>query len=362
MFRLFTMTFGLLGVLLPASLAHAEVWAVTGMSSSTKDPTTAAKEAAEKLKAALGDRKPVLVLVFEAIDRPVPKDDPEAEKKRDAAKQEILDAVAAVADKSIIYGCTSRGRCLTRDGADATVALMALGGDLQVTAAKAVIVPKSDTKTLTAVGESLAEALQPAYEKAAAQPGRAVILLGPIFAWGTQPLLTGLAKTLGPESVIAGAATTGEAPQYFQGQILRRNAVAILLSGNFSTGTGMGEGAAEKSGQKTPEEIAAERKLTADQAVSSAKTAVAAAVGSAKDDTRVLLAFSCCSRGFTLAGLKRTNDELEVLNAAVSAPILGFYGESEFGRPTATAPAVIKAHYISLLVLRKPAPASAPAP
>jgi len=103
---------------LPANAAEALFFG-NGYSASD-DRQAAAAAAAKAAKTALGDHEAKLVLVFDGPGKDLDQ------------RKRLLQGVASVFDLSIVYGCASYAP-LTQDSNTGTVAVMAFGGDLEVT-------------------------------------------------------------------------------------------------------------------------------------------------------------------------------------------------------------------------------------
>jgi len=300
-----------------------EVWCVAGTSTST-DPRQAGRSAAQKAREAMGDRKPGLVLVYDAFGK--------------ENKQVVLDILAETFDRQIIYGCGAREAAIGPDTSNASLVVAVFGGDIQVASAKAAVAGNKWSD----VGKALGEGLKSAYEGAAKAKGRVVLLYFDGNGDGNQ-ILTGLTEALGKDARIAGGA---QGPVSFQGKVAAPGAVALVLSGEFTCGFGMGTGHLGEHGKEThkPEDI-----------LRSATEAASAAVGKTSDVIALIVA-SCISR-------RDVGDaELKTLKQVCDAPIVGFWAEGETGCAAPDKPASTKSYHISICALCSTAPPKVAAP
>ncbi|KPJ73168.1 MAG: hypothetical protein AMS14_06700, partial [Planctomycetes bacterium DG_20] len=145
-------------MLLAAGVAHAKAIAVGNGLSTSSDAKVAGTEAARKAKEALGDNKAKAVLVFNsgALAK---------------GYEQVLEGVASVFDAAVIHGCGAYA-ALTQEGNEGSAAVLAIGGDVEVTTAVAETAGKDDDE---ACGKRIGEALKDA---AAKGPGKVLILFG----------------------------------------------------------------------------------------------------------------------------------------------------------------------------------------
>jgi len=321
-----------LTVMLVALTAHVvtseaeEVWCVAGTSTSN-DAKQATRIAMQKAREALGDRKPALVLVFDAFSKD--------------KKAVMLDTLAESFDKQLIYGCGARDAAIGPDTGGATVVVSVFGGDIQVTPVSAAL---NGAKWEDA-GKTLGTGLKTAYADAAKAKGRVVLMyFDGGESSGTQ-LIKGLTGELGADARIFGGA---QGPTSFHGALQPPGAFALLLSGEFTCGFATGTGHLGEKGKETdaPEDI-----------LRSAKEAAVKAVGDSNSDTIALLVTDCISRR---AG--GGADELKKIKEATSAPIVGFWAEAETGCDAPDQPAQTHSFYITACALRSTAPAKVDAP
>jgi len=271
----------------------ATIAAGTGVSCE-KDAAAAGAEAAEKAKAALGKVKPKLVLVHDAGG--------EIEDK--AA---LLKGVSSVFDPSIIYGCSSYGP-ITQDNNTGTVGVLALGGDITVTAAISNLEGGHKPCGIR-IGESLEKASKSKCK------GKVLLLFGACHVPKDHDLTLGAATVLGEKfPIIGGAASKGEAV-YYQGKVAEgKNNVGLLLSGNFTCGFNFIKDMTNK-----------------ETVIASAGTAFEAAVGKNKKNVVLMFAFDCGGRRGAMG--EDCPKELEAMKGVTGdTPIFGFYGSGEIGR------------------------------
>ncbi len=258
-----------------------------------KEAKAAGEEAAKKAKAALGEAAPKLVLVH--YSGPMM-----------GKAAEVVEAVAAVFPKELIYGCGAYS-ALTQESNDAPVAVLALGGDVAVSAAVAATAgPKDDAEC----GKKLGEALKAA---AAMGPGKALILFGACHIPRNEQVVKGLCGVLGEKFPIVGAAAFQD-DIFVKGERVKGSNVAILLTGPFSCGFGL------------------MKDMSVEGLINSARETLKTAIGEKKDKVALVLAFDCGGRRGEMQKNKNLEKELAAMKeAAGAAPIFGFYGSGEMG-------------------------------
>ena len=291
------------GLSLTAATAEAALASGNGVSS-LKDSKEAGVEAATKAKAALGKTKPKLVLVYDAA-----KD-----------KQAVLAGVATVFDASIIYGCPGYGP-ITQDSNSGDVAVLAMGGDITVTTAMAKVESKRGQK---ACGEAIGKQLKAATEEKG--HGKLLLLFGDCHVNSNNDLVKGACSVIGEKfPVIGGAAKGSGASIYFQGKVVPKSNVGILISGHFTCG------------------FAGRKDMSKEGLVSSATKTFTDAAG--KNKVALMLVFDCGGRRGALDKHKIRGDELAAMKAvAGKTPIFGFYGSGETG-PMKTGEAAVGVGY-----------------
>ncbi len=270
----------------------------------------AGAEAAQAAKAALGGEPPKVVVVFAA---------------RRLVGPALVEGLATCFEKSLIYGCEGYAP-LTAAGNGAEqphtatdgVAVLALGGAVDVVAA-AEPVPAAEGKAgFTACGRKLGEQL--AAKAGPAAVGRLVLTFGNQHVGDNQPFVEGLQQALGTNTIIVGAAAGGrEAQEIVRGEIVKEVNVALLLAGSFRVGVGMDGGGGDL--------------------VAKPAAALKAAVGGAAEP-RLVLVFDCGGRRGELIKQQKLAAEFAQIKALVPrAPLFGFYGGGEIGTTVVGAPA-----------------------
>jgi len=284
-------------------LGLALLWGIAGTApalevgiaqSDSKDAKAAGAEAATRAKAALGEQQAKLVLVYHGPDL-----------FEDAAK--LLDGVTSVFDPSIVYGCSGYAP-LTHQGGQPQVAVLALAGDLRVTAAASETAGKDDD---LACGKRLGDSLKEAAGVEAA--GRVLLLFGDCHVPRNDTVVKGVAAVLGNDlPVIGGAAFRGRS--YFQGKIVERTNIGILLSGDFKCRLALLQ-------DNSPEGL-----------ITSARDAFQKAIGDDRDKVVLTFAFDCGGRRGKMLDIGNLDQELEAMKqVAGTRPIFGFYGSGEIG-------------------------------
>ncbi len=302
------------------SVAKAVV-AGTGHSDS-KDPAAAGAEAAGKAKAALGNQKAKVVLVFDSDEI----------GSKPADKQKVLDAVAAVFDASIIYGCSAYNS-ITEASNYATVGVVALGGKVRADACLA----KLEGKDHAGCGKAIGEGIKPAVEKAGGK-GKVLILIGDCHVPANDKLVKGVCGVLGEKFPVAGGAAKGGLT-YCKGKVVRKSNLGLLLSGDFQCGF-----SAKQAPGGTPKPM---------EVVNATAEAFKQAVGDNRNRVLVALAFDCGGRRGQM-GKERPKELAGMKKVVGKAPIIGFYGSGETGpASTGAAPRGVGYHIIAVALLAK---------
>jgi hypothetical protein len=293
--RSFHLPLYVLMILLTAAGVASAIEVGNGLSN-LPDAKAAGAEAATQAKAALGDTTPKLVLVF---------DGPKVEHKD---KDEMLEGVASVFDRAIVYGCNGYAP-LTQDGNDGAVAVMAVGGDVNVTVAAAEVEGKED-EHYVACGKQIGETLKQA---AAVGEGKLLLLFGACHIPANDKLVDGVCSVLGEKFPIAGGAAFQDVV-YQQARPITGINLGILLTGDFQCG------------------FAVKKDMSPQGLIDSAGEAFTEALGDAKEKAAVVFAFDCGGRrGKMKADVPK---ELAAMKtAAGDVPIFGFYGSGEIGCP-----------------------------
>jgi len=275
------------------ALAAGKPLAVGNGISLAKEPKAAGEEAAKKAKAALGDEKPKLVLVH--YSGPLV-----------GKATQVVEGVAAVFPKDIVYGCGAYA-ALTQESNNATVAVLALGGDVAVTTA---VAPTAGPKDDVECGKKLGQALRPA---AAKGPGKVLILFGACHIPRNNQVVKGICEVLGAKFPIVGAAAFRD-DIIVKGEVVKSSNLGILLTGDFACGFGLMK-------DMSPEGL-----------ISSARQTFKAAIGGKKGEVALVLVFDCGGRRGAMLKNKSFEKELEAMKSvAGAAPIFGFYGSGEMG-------------------------------
>ena len=261
--------------------------------SAEKEAKAAGEEAAKKAKAGLGDAAAKLVLVH--YSGPMM-----------AKANEVVEGVAAVFPKDIVYGCGAYS-ALTQESNDAAVAVLALGGDVEATAA---VAPTTGDKDYIECGKKIGEALKDA---AAKGPGKALILFGACHIPRNDQVVKGVCEVLGEKFPIVGAAAFQD-DIFVKGERVKGSNLGILLTGDFACGFGL------------------KHDMSAEGLINSARDAFKAAVADKKDKLALVLVFDCGGRRGEMQKNKNLEKELEAMKEVAGAtPIFGFYGSGEMG-------------------------------
>ena len=261
--------------------------------SAAKEAKAAGEEAATKAKAGLGDAAPKLVLVHYS--------GPMMGKAAD-----VVAGVAAVFPKDVIYGCGAYS-ALTQENNNAAVAVLALGGDVTVTAA---VAPTAGPKDDAACGKKIGEALKDA---AAKGPGKALILFGACHIPRNDQVVKGVCEVLGEKFPIVGAAAFQD-DIFVKGERVKGSNLGILLTGDFACGLGL------------------MKDMSVEGLINSARETFKTAIGGKKDKLALVLVFDCGGRRGEMQKNKNFEKELEAMKEVAGAtPIFGFYGSGEMG-------------------------------
>jgi hypothetical protein len=276
---------------LAAPSAQAGIACANGQSS-LKNAKAAGAEAAAKARAALGDAKPKIVLVFYS--------DPLM-----TAPDKVVEGVASVFDKDLIHGCGAYAT-VTQDSNDAPISVLALGGDVEVTTAVAETAGKDDDANC---GKKIGEQLKAA---AAKGPGKVLLLFGACHIPRNAHVTKGVCSVLGETFPIVGAAAYKD-DILVKGELTRKSNIGILVTGKFSCGFGM------------------KKDMSKEGLISSASDVLKSAIGGKK--ASLVLVFDCGGRrGAMKDKHKNFPEELAAMKSvAGDSPIFGFYGSGEMG-------------------------------
>jgi len=300
-------------VLIPALLI-APTWARTAppvfmtAAATGDDPAAAGKKAAAELKTAFGETPLKAVLVMDSFEDL-------------ANKKAMLQGVASVLPKEILFGGTSYGGFTQKGSIDYDgVMLLGIGGEgLTVTPALAEKMgaagltmendPDKLTSALGKAGERLAKQL-PGIRKAGL-----LLLISDAHSPKNQLLLDGVQKVAGSKLPITGGSVNKNAGQnwvYFRGTPHTDSAIALLLSGPFQV---------TQTGRQAK---------TNDAVIQTASQGSAAVLKAAPARPLAMLAFNCGGR---MGKLDRLEDELEAIQLSTGRelPLFGAYCAGEYG-------------------------------
>lgn len=273
-----------------------------------EQPAVAGKQAAEKLKAAMGDVPLKAVLVsecYEDLD----------------AKQQLLQGVTSVIAADLVfggatYGSFSQAGCTGADSA----CLLGIGGN--GVAISAALVTELGVAKLT-VQDHEAEIKQRLHAAGTKLAGklprgprdRLLVLVADAHSPKNQFLVEGLQKTVGGTFPITGGSVNKNAGQsyvYFRGKAYSDSAVAWMLAGDFRV------------------TLAGKKAMDNDQVIATAQEAAAKSLGEFKGQPAAVLAFNCAGRR---GKLKRPADELAAIQTALGKelPLFGCYCAGEVG-------------------------------
>jgi hypothetical protein len=272
------------------------------------DPKAAGKQAAEQLKAAMGDvplRAVIVSEVFEGIEY----------------KQQMLAGINSVIDPNLVlggatYGSFTHGGCTDFDA----VTLLGIGGEgIGVSAglvteqgAAKLQVGQDDAKMkklLRAAGQRLAEGLD------RSDQDQLLILIADAHSPKNQYLVEGTQTVLGEQFPITGGSANKNAGQtyvYFRGKPYQDATVGVLLSGKFDVA------------------LAGRKATDNDAVIATAREGAAEALDAAKGEPLAVLAFNCAGRR---SKLDEYAEELEAIQAAAgkTVPLFGLYCAGEIG-------------------------------
>lgn len=313
-----------------ANAVNGSEWCATGLSASG-DPFAAGQEAGKKAKAAFGAEAPALVLVYCSGARGWAPE----------SNQRMLNGVASSFDKALIYGSVARWGCVAPESTAASVVVLAIGGGVAVTEVEASVVKdpspgdpsaaksandkpaadKTENVKPADLGRTLGDALKAAYNKASDAKGRLIIAIGPYgFVMGT-PFMKTVTDILGTDARMVGGLTHArDDPIFVKGEVVKREFILLLISGDFSCDFGVGS-----KTEKTPEEVTS--------------AAIRSANGVNKGDINAVLVFGKVA--------------IKTLTDAVKAPIFGCVCELPLGVTSEHAPVAAWDWLLSVCVIRK---------
>ena len=291
------------------ALAADEAWRSGIGLSILENPKEAGREAATAARKAFGEGEPKIVIVAAAIGQVVPG---------------LVEGVAEHFPREIIYGSevavplTPETNFPDAEELDilAGVAVLALGGDIEVATAFESTAIEGTDNPYHENGRRLGAALLPAVE-ASTRPGKLVLTFGNQHTGSNEAVVSGLQEALGGTVPIVGGAAgssgkSAEAKEIVKGEIVTAYNVAILFAGRFRLGLAMG------TGQHKP--------ATADKAM---EDALAQGDGA---EPMFAFIFDCRRRRQEMMEENALAEEHGMfLKHMGSVPFFGFYGPGEIG-------------------------------
>jgi len=283
--------------------------------SEAKDAKTAGAEAAGAAKKALGEADAKLVLVYHGGDL---LDD----------RASLLKGVNSVFDASLVYGCSGYAP-LSHIGGDSGVAVLALGGDIQVATAVSKTAGKQDDLDC---GKRIGQSLKAAAPADAS--GRVVLLFGDCHVPRNDKVAKGVSSVFGDDvRVIGGAAFQGVS--YAAGAEVKGSNIGILIGGDFTC------------------DVSLQQDNSPDGLVASAKKAFEEAIGEDGDKVELVFAFDCGGRRANMLKIGNFPAGLQAMKeAAGDRPFFGFFGSGEIGCSSATATPSGVGHHISTCAIK----------
>ncbi len=273
-----------------------------------EDPSAAATAAAETLLKAMGSTELKVVLVSECFE------DQEY-------KEQLLEGLCSVLPKKIVLGGSTYGSFTQTGCSDFdSVCLLGIGG--QGIGVSAALVTELGTSKL--VFEEHQELIENRLQAAGAKLARGLrrsdhdrllIVTADAHSPKNQSLVDGLQQVVGPQFPITGGSANKNAGQtfvYFNGQLHKDSALAVMLSGDFQVAM---------AGRKAKDN---------DRVISTAREAAAEAKAGVKLQPIAALAFDCAGRR---SKLKNMDDELAAMQEVIGKqlPLFGCYCAGEIG-------------------------------
>lgn len=305
-------------------LVHAQVLKVGTGVSENQDAKGAGSEAAAQAKQAFGAGTPKIVIVFGA---------------RSQVRPELVEGVAQHFDKTLIYGCegyspvTQAGNFAGRGHSiPHGVAVMALGGEVTVTAVSEPVHPSAEkVAAFVSCGEKLGAALKEAL--GAAKQKKIVLTFGNQHVGDNQPFMEGFYKGAGAIFPVVGAAAGGQgSKQIVKGDVVAGVNIAVLLAGEFKLGVGLAGGNDDLAGKATE----AFTRATKEHGT---KPAVA-------------FVFDCGGRRGNMLKQNVLAAEYQNMKSVVpEAPLFGFYGGGEIGTEALDKPSKGVGFHIAVATL-----------
>jgi hypothetical protein len=271
-------------------------------------PAAAGKQAATKLREAMGDVPLKAVLVSECFE------DLEY-------KTALIEGVCSVIPADLVFGGATYGS-FTQNGCKAfdSVCLIGIGGDgIGVSAALLTDLGVSKL-TFEQHEQEIRDRLHSGGAKLAGKLARTerdrlAVLIADAHAPKNQFLVEGVQKALGGSFPITGGSANKNAGQtfvYFRGQPFTDSAIALMLSGEFRVA------------------LAGRKAMENDQVIATAREAASQAIRDFGGAPQVVLAFNCAGRR---GKLRRPEDELAAIQTALGKDVtlFGCYCAGEIG-------------------------------
>jgi len=318
MFKQTVLTVCCIAAILGWSLTAVNAGMVTGNGlAGGKDAKIIGVKAAMEAKFELGDVKPKIVVVFAG---------------RQQLNSELVEGVAAVFDKDIIYGCegyspiTEQGNLPDKSNADGA-AVLAIGGDVDVSVASADTRDKSPVDGLDNnvgyynCGKKIGEKLKA--EAHSGNGGKLLFTFGDQHVGNNQAYVDGLQSVLGEDFAIIGAAAgSSGSREIVAGEIVKATNVGVLLRGDFKLG------------------LCTRKDSSREGLVNSAREAFTGALKNAEGNAKFLFVFDCGGRRGSLHGNGDLTNEFKAMKSvAGDLPMFGFYGGGEIGHADVGEPA-----------------------
>lgn len=307
---------GIVGAITAAVIAAGAPAVEVGVGcSNAKDAKTAGAEAAEAARQAMDKANAKLVLVYHGSDL---VDD----------NTSLLEGVNSIFDASLVFGCSGYAP-LSHLGGDSGVAVLALGGDIQVATAVSKTSGKQDDLDC---GKRIGQALKVAAPADAT--GRVVLLFGDCHVPRNDQVAKGVSSVIGKDArVIGGAAFRGIS--YAAGAVVEGRNIGILICGDFVC------------------DVSLQQDNSPDGLVASAKKAFEEAIGGDGDKVEFVFAFDCGGRRASMLKLGNFPAELQAMKrVAGESPFFGFFGSGEIGCKSATSVPCGVGHHISTCAIK----------
>ncbi len=185
----------------------AKVVFSTGYSDNT-DLKIAGKEAALKAKEGLKGAKPKIVIVSAIVGK--------------KSKDVDLSGVFEIFDKSLVCGSSNAGVITTDKVIESGIAIIVIGGDVNVVVAEAPLDKKGD-----GCGKELGEKIKTAGIPEGKQ--KLMIMMGDCHHPKNNTIAKGTMSVLGEDLPIVGAAADGPKYVFYKGEVKKKAAIAIMM-------------------------------------------------------------------------------------------------------------------------------------